>query len=310
MIRLVHVSDIHLSSSTLEWTLADWFSKRYAAWFNYRWLGRRFRFRHGEELLARVMAEVRAHPPDRIIFSGDATALGFESEFRRAADLLGVADSLPGLAVPGNHDYCTRPAAASGLFERYFAPWQKGERIDGHTYPFAQKLAGYWLVGVNSCTGNRWAWDAGGSVGPEQTERLGRLLDSLEPGPRILVTHYPVALASGARERRTHGLRDVDRLVEVAARGGICLWLHGHRHQPYYHPAGTVAPFPVLCAGSTTQTGCWSYNEYVLDQSHLRVSRREFDCSTKDFHERERFEIELTASVRAATRAPGSPERS
>jgi len=32
------------------------------------------------------------------------------------------------LAVPGNHDYCTRAAVQSGHFERYFAPWQDGER--------------------------------------------------------------------------------------------------------------------------------------------------------------------------------------
>ena len=40
---------------------------------------------------------------EHILFSGDATALGFESEMRLAAELLEV-DRRPGLAVPGNHD--------------------------------------------------------------------------------------------------------------------------------------------------------------------------------------------------------------
>ena len=77
------------------------------------------------------MADLHRHPPDRVVFSGDATALGFEAEFVRAAALLGVAgpDRLSGLAVPGNHDYYTPGVEASGLFERYFAPWQTGERV-------------------------------------------------------------------------------------------------------------------------------------------------------------------------------------
>src|SRR4029077_5906806 len=129
---------------------------------------------------------------DRVVFSGDATALGYETEFRRAADLLGLthADVLPGLAVPGNHDYYTRAVQASGLFERFFAPWQQGLRVDHAVYPFAQQIGPLWLVGVNSCTGNRWPWDAGGSVGPDQLKRLEQLLARLDSGPRILVTHY------------------------------------------------------------------------------------------------------------------------
>jgi 3',5'-cyclic AMP phosphodiesterase CpdA len=306
MLRLAHLSDIHLTAADLEWTLADWFNKRYAAWFNFRWLGRRHRFRHADGILRILMAELRQQPPDHVIFSGDATALGFESEFRRAAECLGVANTetaevskdfgkLSGLAVPGNHDYCTRPAAASGLFERYFGPWQTGVRIDGHVYPFAQRVGPVWLVGVNSCTGNRWAWDAGGSVGPEQTERLARLLATLDPGPRILVTHYPVALASGAGERRTHGLRDVKQLIDVASRGGVCLWLHGHRHKPYCLRPGLLTPFPIICAGSATQTGCWSYSQYVLEEQRLQVRRRTFCLQTKSFQESESYELTLRA---------------
>src|SRR5262245_60423600 len=227
MIRLAHLSDIHITATPLGWQWRDWFSKRYPGWVNFRWLGRRFRFRQADEVLAVLMANLRRRNPDRVVFSGDATALAFEPEFRRAAELLGVSDDgrLPGLAVPGNHDYYTRAVEASGLFERYFAPWQTGERIDDAVYPFAQQVGHVWLIGVNSCTGNRWPWDAGGSVGPAQLKRLDTLLARLDPGPRILVTHYPVRLASGKPERRSHGLRDVADLVTVAVRGGVCLWL-------------------------------------------------------------------------------------
>jgi hypothetical protein len=195
--------------------------------------------------------------------------------------------------VPGNHDYYTRAAAAAGLFEHYFAPWQTGERVDEALYPFAQRVGPVWLIGVNSATGNRWAWDAGGSVGPAQLARLERLLECLGPGLRILVTHYPYALPDGSVERRSHRLRDRARLIEVAQRGGVCLWLHGHRHEAYHLVHPRHAPFPILCAGSATQTGLWSYGDYTLTGRHLQAVRRVFTPGESRFCAAETFEVQL-----------------
>src|SRR5262249_8404293 len=303
MVRLAHLSDIHITARPLDWTVSDWFSKRYAAWFNFRWLGRRYRFRWADEALTTLAAELRERRPDQVVFSGDATALGFRSELERAAALLGLADPRmpPGLAVPGNHDYCTPRAEASGLFEKQFTPWQQGERVDGAVYPFARRVGHVWLVAVNSCTGNFWPWDAGGSVGSPQRERLARLLERLEPGPRILVTHYPVALASGKRERRTHGLRDLHETVSVAARGGVGLWLHGHRHHAYELTDCALAPFPVICAGSATQNGLWSYGDYTIDGNHVRGVRRVFDPQGQCFRDGATFELEMRFAEPAAS---------
>ncbi|HZU34722.1 MAG TPA: metallophosphoesterase, partial [Gemmataceae bacterium] len=226
-VRLVHFSDIHVTARPLGWQRGDWLSKRFTGWLNHRWLGRAHRFRQADQVVSRLMQDLQARPPDRVVFSGDATALGFEAEFARAAALLGVGgpQALPGLAVPGNHDYYTRAVADSGLFEHYFAPWQAGERIDGARYPFAQRVGPVWLVAVNSCTGNLRPWDASGGVDATQLERLGELLRRLDAGPRILVTHYPVALANGRQERGTHGLRNLQQVVDIAADGDVRLWL-------------------------------------------------------------------------------------
>jgi 3',5'-cyclic AMP phosphodiesterase CpdA len=297
MIRLAHLSDIHITAPTLDWKRRDWVNKRMAAWFNFRWLGRRHRFRRADEVLGRLVGDLAERQPDHIIFSGDATALGFESELKRAAELLRVGDTtMPsGLAVPGNHDYCTRQAAASGLFERYFAPWQTGTRLNGALYPFAQRVGHLTLVAVNSCTGNRWAWDAGGSVGPEQCDRLRQLLAKLEPGPRILITHYPICLANGRPETFAHSLRDVRQLIEVAAAGGVSLWLHGHRHIPYHFQQVATAPFPVICVGSATQTNVWSYGEYAAQGLRWSMRRRSFDPITCTFRDGPTLEIQLRA---------------
>src|SRR5262245_1048597 len=193
-VRLAHFSDIHVTARDCAWRRPDWFNKRLSAWVNLRVLGRGRRFRHTDRVLTALTEDLRQRGYHRLLFSGDATALGFEEEMARAASLLGVGrpDLPPGLAVPGNHDYMTRHTASGGHYERHFAPWQQGERVGNAAYPFAQRAGPAWLVAVNSAAPNRWAWDASGRVGAEQLGRLERLLDRLEGGPRILVTHYPV----------------------------------------------------------------------------------------------------------------------
>lgn len=295
VIRLAHFSDLHVPTSPLGWRKRDFFGKRLTGWINLRWFGRRYRFRRAEEVVRALVTDLRERRPDRIVFSGDATNLGFEAEFVRAAALLGVdrEDVLPGIAVPGNHDYYNRAVVRMQLFERHFAPWQEGLRIDGMPYPFAQRVGPYWLVAVNSCVPTRWAWDASGRVGADQLDRLRRLFEVLEPGPRILVTHYPVCRASGKPEQRAHGLRDLKDLVAVAVKGGVCLWLHGHRHGAYHHVQSRLAPFPVICAGSLTQTGRWSYGEYTIRGRQFHMVRRRYDPKEKRFRDTTAFEFAL-----------------
>jgi 3',5'-cyclic AMP phosphodiesterase CpdA len=259
-----------------------------------RFSGRQKRFARADEVLSRLVDDLPQRGIDHIVFSGDATALGFEAEFRRAAEALRVAtEPLPGIAVPGNHDYVTRGVAASGLFERYFAPWQTGVRVGEHHYPFAQRAGSIWLVGVNAATGNWVPWDAGGEVGYRQRDRLQALLESLEPGPRVLVIHYPIRLSTGEAEPRRHGLRDLPQVLAVAKLGGVCLWLHGHRHDPYFFDQPAWAPFPAICAGSGTERGVWSYNEYIIDGASLKAVRRAFDPAADRFEDAQSFEVRL-----------------
>jgi 3',5'-cyclic AMP phosphodiesterase CpdA len=296
-IRLAHVSDIHVTAGRSGWRARDLLTKRVSGWVNLHLLGRHRRFRHTDAVLRALAGELRGLCPDRVIFSGDATALGLEAEFARAASLLGVRgpEALPGLAVPGNHDYYVGHAVRAGLFERHFEPWLEGERVDGARYPFAQRVGPAWLVAVNTSVANRLPWDSSGRAGAEQLGRLEALLDRLGPGPRILVTHYPVCKACGAGEPPSRALRDLDQVVDVASRGGVGLWLHGHRHGPYHHQATTLAPFPVICAGSTTQQGSLSYKQYELAGQRLRGTRRTFDPRRGVFETTHSFELELPA---------------
>jgi 3',5'-cyclic AMP phosphodiesterase CpdA len=292
---LAHFSDVHVTSPVLGWRLADYFNKRLTGWINLHVLGRAKHFGQASEILRELASDLDVQQPAHLIFSGDATGLGFDSEMAVASQILSVGrpHCLSGMAVPGNHDYYTPSAVESGSFERHFEPWQQGERIDQERYPFAQRAGNFWLVGVNSSTANRGIFDASGAAGPAQLERLRTLLDRLTPEPRILVTHYPVVLANGKLEKRLHGMRDLPAMLEIARARGVCLWLHGHRHQAYRLPNPPGANFPVICAGSATQHGRASYGLYVVDGKHLQGCRRQFNPRLHAFEDVERFELQL-----------------
>jgi 3',5'-cyclic AMP phosphodiesterase CpdA len=289
--RFVHVSDIHLTVPITSWRWEDTLNKRLFAWMNLHFAFRKWRFRHCEVVLQALARDLQASPA-HIIFSGDATAMGFGEEMARAAELLNVS-TMPGTATPGNHDYCTITAKREGHFENYFARWMEGERVGPEIYPFAQRVGGAWLVTACSAEANFWPWDATGTVGDEQLARLEKLLSRLEGGPRILVTHYPVVSRWGWSEFFLRRLIDLDGLLRVAVKGGIGLWLHGHIHHPFYFEAGKHAPFPIICAGSATQTGYWTYGDYTLRGNTLSAKWRVYDEPSGGFRDGEAFVLQL-----------------
>ncbi|MBX7103536.1 MAG: metallophosphoesterase [Gemmataceae bacterium] len=274
MARILHLSDVHLTARKAGWRPRDLANKHATGWINWAVLRRGKSFADADAHLERFRSRVVEYQPDLIVFSGDACALGFPPESARAAEELGV-DRWPGLAVPGNHDYYTRSAAESGAFETAFAPWQIGERVDGSIYPFARQAGGVWWVGVNSAVPNRGVFDARGIVDPPQLDRLGRLLQHLPTGPRVLVTHYPYCTAEGSPEPHHHALRNREALAEVARLHGIRLWLCGHRHQQYLFGPADGVPFQVVCAGSATHRRHHGWWEIELTESTCNIVRAE-----------------------------------
>ena len=149
-----HFSDIHISSASFPWKPRNLFSKSFAAWINLRILGRRKHFEHSASLLIALQKDILQQNPDGLVFSGDASAMGFENEIEDAAKVLKTGDSahIPGIAVPGNHDLHNHWSNHVGYFEKHFANWQTGIRVDDHFYPFAKKIGSVWFIGVNSAT--------------------------------------------------------------------------------------------------------------------------------------------------------------
>src|SRR5262249_34232765 len=129
VVRLAHFSDLHLTTSPLGWRARDWLTKRVTGWPNAGLLPRFFPFPYAEEAVRALVEDLAAASVNHAIFSGDASTLGFDAECLHAADILPVS-TMPGLAVPGNHDYYTPQAEHSGAFERAFASWQRGARVN------------------------------------------------------------------------------------------------------------------------------------------------------------------------------------
>ena len=300
MIRLIHFSDIHLTAKPLGWSPRDLYSKRITGWVNVKLLGRGKSFKDAPKVIGTFMREVREQPLDGLIFSGDATGMGFESEFAVASQAIGVGDSSmpPAIAVPGNHDVYTHRSARHGFFEQYFGAWQEGLRIDEtHTYPFAQKLGHVWLIGVNSSTPNRWNWDASGAIDPLQLKRLEKLCDALDPGPRIMVTHYPLRTSTGEVEPAVHRLRDHRQALEMARHCHIGLWVHGHIHRDFVLQPTADIPFPIVCAGSTTQSNRTSYYHYTIEGHEITAIRRVYDASEERFTDRETYTLKMPGKM-------------
>lgn len=219
-VKLCHFSDVHLTTRRLGWTIRDMFGKRSTGWLNIRVLGRGARFRHAPSVADSLRQDLATRGYDHLVFSGDATMLGFDSEMELAAEALGVGDETlpPCIAVPGNHDVYVPKAERKQLFESAFGPWQHGQRVGTSHYPFARKIGHAWLIALNSARSNFWIWDASGKVGAAQLERFRELCAGLDSGPRIAVSHYPILSTNRKPEQRYHRLRDWKHVRDDSAR--------------------------------------------------------------------------------------------
>lgn len=297
-LRVAHFSDLHVSTPTIRLSATDWMGKRSAGWLNSAF-GRGKTFREAPGITHALANDLRARQPDLTIFSGDATVLGMADEYAAVRLALEPALDLTGIAVPGNHDHYTYQTVRRKLFETTFAYWLDGERVGGHSYPFARKVGDYWFVAVNSSVPNVVLFDSRGGVGKAQRARLEELLARLPPGPRIMVTHYPLVLANGRSEKHWRRMRDAKKVRAVAVAGGVSLWLHGHRHSTYHRPAEKRRPFPTICPGSVTQAHRWTYHEYVFTGPNVDLLRRVWTPEEGRFTDGERFTLTMREGVGA-----------
>ena len=200
-------------------------------------------------VVAELVAELRADPPDLVVISGDLTMGARRREFRAARHFM---DSLgaPWLAVPGNHDI-----TPYRVIERMVLPYARWhEEIAPETEPTWQdeRVA---VLGLN--TARRMAPHLDWSRGRVTGGRLRRLLARLDAIPagraRIVVAHHPLLPPQGEVSRQIAGNAAV-ALAAFAAHD-VRLVLSGHLHRSYARLSapGGRAPL-ILQGGSATST--------------------------------------------------------
>ena len=238
---LAHLSDPHLPSpgGARGSGLKAWLAR--AAWT-------RKRRAHRPEVLAAIVADIRAHAPDHLAVTGDLVNFAAQAEFDAArAWLETLADPRDLTAVAGNHE-ALAPASASEWVA--WSPWM--EDAPG-PLPKLRVRGGVALIGVNSAVPTP-PGSARGRIGAVQLQRLEAvLLQAQADGlARVVLLHH--APAPGAAPWRK-ALADASALGEVLRRAGAELVLHGHLHRATLGALpGPRGPIPVLGAPSASSS--------------------------------------------------------
>ncbi|HSP20155.1 MAG TPA: metallophosphoesterase [Myxococcaceae bacterium] len=261
VLRLAHLSDLHHQIDWRERSLWSSGWRGAPGRFELHALGRLRRFAGVGQRIAKLVEQVLGLAPDRVILTGDVTALGDESELRHARALLEpfIAAGLL-VVVPGNHDrYTDRRSRA---FEVVFADLLKSdlpELADERGYPFV-KLVGerHALVGLDSTRVQGWSHYVVGRLGTSQLRALERVVEHplLQGRTLVLLAHHGPTGPSGGFDWNESGLLDAAALLRGLRDRPVVL-LHGHSHQRFWHRARHGRPHLIGGGSSTERPGFW-----------------------------------------------------
>lgn len=242
--RLAHLSDPHLPPPPMSWRWHDVASKRVLSRFAWR----RKRSRHDPEVLAALVADLKARAPDHVAVTGDLINFATPEEFDAARLWLeALGDPAAVTVSPGNHD-----ALAAGGAPKRFAPWRPwlADQADGD-FPFLRVRGPVAIVNLSSAVPTA-PHLAQGRLGRGQIEQAAALLEDAGAQGlcRIVLVHHPVA--EGAVSGRK-SMTDAGPLRALLAKVGAELVLHGHAHETQAAslpgPGGAI---PVLAVPSAS----------------------------------------------------------
>ena len=246
--RLAHISDLHLPPPKGAFGWRDLLSKRLLS----RIAWRSKHQEHRPEVLAALVADLKAQAPDHIAITGDLTNYASPAEFEAARHWLEALGPSRDITVsPGNHDALV--GARSG---DSFASWTPWLGDDGQAR-FPQARVRDRVVLFNLCSAVPTAPHlATGRLGEAQLRRLAALLadPAYRDDFRVLLIHHPPVPGAVAKRK---SLEDLDALRAVLAEHGADLILHGHAHDAMVAtvPGPNGAMIPVLGVPSASAVG-------------------------------------------------------
>ena len=220
---LAHVSDPHIAPLP-QVRLSELIGKRATGFVNWR---RKREAIHRPEVLARIVADLKAQAPDHIAVTGDLVNLALPGEYQPARAWLDALGSPADVTlVPGNHDAYVRSGVAASL--AHWGDFMRGDEAAAG-FPFLRRRGPLALIGVSTSVPSLPLM-ATGRLGADQLRRLEAVLDDGAREERyrvVLIHHPPSSKPSHYLKRLTDGLQ----LRAVLARHGAELVIHGHNHR-------------------------------------------------------------------------------
>jgi 3',5'-cyclic AMP phosphodiesterase CpdA len=227
MYVLAHLSDPHLAPLPRP-RLSELVGKRVTGYLNWQ---RKRRLIHRVDVLARIVADLKAQGPHHIAVTGDLVNISLAAEYPPARvflESLGNAHDIT--LVPGNHDAYVR--AAAHYPQAYWGDYMRGDDAGAASaaeiFPSLRRRGPLALIGVSTAVPTP-PFMATGRVGQAQLARLAQLLDRCGRDRlfRVVLIHHPPLSSHPNWSKR---LTDATALRDVLARHGAELVLHGHDH--------------------------------------------------------------------------------
>jgi 3',5'-cyclic AMP phosphodiesterase CpdA len=234
LIRIAHVSDLHVLSRTHAHWRRIVFNKRMTGYANL--LLQRGRV-HRRDYLQAVLAAATAHA-DHLVVTGDVTNLSLEHEYEEACALLDEAARRTEVTVvPGNHDIYLPVTLHERRFPHHFAKYlasdlpELARDLAAGRYPSVKLRGPLAIISLSSAV-PRPPFVAAGYAGHAQLEALEAVLAHPEVRGRmpVLLIHHPPVDPRPRILRLRDGLVDAEafrRSLAGLARG---LVLFGHTH--------------------------------------------------------------------------------
>ena len=235
MIRIAHISDLHVLSSTGAHWREIIFNKRLTGYANL--ILRRGRVHRREYLLEVLSAAVMR--ADHLVVTGDITNLSLEHEYEEARALLDeAAQRTEVTVVPGNHDIYLPSTHRRRRFPHHFDQFLQSDLPQfARDFPAGRfpcvKLRGRVAIIALSSGVPRPPFIAAGYVGHAQLEAFEAVLAHPEVQrrtPIVLIHHPPVDTRPRIAQLRD-GLVDAAALRSSLARLPRGLVLFGHLHK-------------------------------------------------------------------------------
>jgi 3',5'-cyclic AMP phosphodiesterase CpdA len=264
---LAHLSDPHLAPLPPP-RLGDLASKRLLGYLN--WVRKR-RAIHRRDVLAGIVADLRAAGADHIAVTGDLVNIALPAEIANATrwlEELGPSGQVS--LVPGNHDAYVPGAAA--LCAQAWAPYGGNDgsddaRLPEEAFPFLRIRGPVALIGVSTAVATG-PYLATGRLGVRQIAQMSALLAAAIDRFRVVLIHHPPHLVPTSHFKR---LVDAAAFREAIASVGAELVIHGHDHMRSLAwidgPNGRVPVIGVPSASAAfgTDHDPAGYNLYRID---------------------------------------------